>query len=188
MCSVLAGSVKSAIVGSNQRAGGFSSRLLSSHATHLRSSSVAGRSCPALAIASHTGCGANDQDQRGGSLSRKSGKAAGRSWTVRNNCTVGRCSLFLDAPQLWRSCCCTGRKVRRSLFRKLSTGRRSWPASYSRTHPIQPLRFRKLRGDVPLGGLAAVRLGLGRCQAIALHSFATIEARRVPQSKLQPHR
>ena len=71
--------------------------------------------------------------------------------TFCNNCTVRRCSLLLDALQLWRSCCCTGRKVRRSSFRKLSRSRRSWPASYSRIHPIQPLRFRKLRGDMPFG-------------------------------------
>ena len=42
------------------------------------------------------------------------------------------------------------RTVRRSLFRKVSS---SWSrsAGYSRTHPIQPLRFRKLPGDTPFG-------------------------------------
>jgi len=163
LCSVLAGSVKSAIIGSNQRAGGLPGPWPL-------------RRRPGAAQMTKTGAA--------GTLN----KAACSSWTDRNNCTVRRCSLFLDALQLWRSCCCTGRKVRRSLFRKLSSRRRSWPASYSRTRPIQPLRFRKLRGDVPLGGLAAVRLGLGRCQAIAPRSFATIEARRVPQSILRPHR
>jgi hypothetical protein len=72
-----------------------------------------------------------------GTLSRKSVR------TVRR-------SLILDARELWRSCCYRCHKVRRSLFRKVSS---SWsrPASYSRTHPIQPLRFRKLRGDMPFG-------------------------------------
>jgi len=108
------------------------------------------------------------------SLSRKSVR------TVRR-------SLTLDARELWRSCCYRRHKVRRSLFRKVSS---SWsrPASYSRIHPIQSLRFRKLRGDTSLGGLAAVLLGLRRCRAIAPHSFATIEARRAPQSILQPRR
>jgi hypothetical protein len=107
---------------------------------------------PGRPSAWRAGCGAKmTKTNAAGTLSRKSGKAAGRSWTVRNNCTVRRCSLLLDARQLWRSCCCIGRKVRRSLFRKLSSCRRSWPASYSRIHPIQPLRFRKLRGDMPFG-------------------------------------
>jgi hypothetical protein len=49
--------------------------------------------------------------------------------------------------------------------------------------------FRKLHGDMPFGGrlqrswvLAVVLLGHQHCQGIAPQSFATIEARRVPQS------
>ena len=40
------------------------------------------------------------------------------------------------------------RMVRRSLFRKVSSSR-SWPATTrSRMDPLQPLRLRKLRGDM----------------------------------------
>ena len=88
----------------------------------------------------------NDQDQR--TLSSKSRNAVS-SWTVRrNNCTVRR-SLLVDARKPGRSCCCRRRKVPRSLFRKVSSSR-SWPATTrSRMDPLQPLRLRKLRGDMP---------------------------------------
>jgi hypothetical protein len=115
-----------------------------------------------------------------GTLSRKSVR------TVRR-------SLILDARKLWRSCWRRCRKVQRSLFRKVPS---SWntPDIHSRStiqsRSQQHLRKPRcgMRGDVPLGGLAAVLLGLRRCQAIAPHAFATIEARRAPQSILRPRR
>src|SRR5262249_9780878 len=98
-----------------------------------------------------------------GTLSSKSRNAVS-SWTVRrDNCTVRR-SPLADARKLRRSCWRRRRKVRRSLFRKVC----------SRSRPSH-------------SGKAAVLLRLGRCQAIAPHSFATIEGRGAPQSILQPH-
>jgi len=73
----------------------------------------------------------------------------------------------------------------------------SRPESYSGNSRIhQPLRFRKLRGDMPFGKpfggrlqrssrLAAVLFGHQRCLAIALHSFASTEARGESQSVTQ---
>src|SRR5262249_42321030 len=115
-----------------------------------------------------------------GTLSRKSVR------TVRR-------SLILDARKLWRSCWRRCRKVQRSLFRKVPS---SWntPDIHSRNtiHGRSLPHLRRphcgMRGDVPLGGLVAVLLGLQRWQAIAPHAFATIEARRAPQSILRPHR
>ena len=56
-------------------------------------------------------------------------------------------------------------------------------------------RCGELPGDMPFGGrpqrsrlFPVVLFGLQHCQAIAPHSFATIEARGAPQSILRPHR
>jgi nitrous oxidase accessory protein NosD len=65
--------------------------------------------------------------------------------------SVADCNVGVYVTTTVQGTCCTGRKVRRSLFRKLSRRRRSWPASCSRIQPIQPLRLRKLRGDMPFG-------------------------------------
>src|SRR5262245_14852976 len=78
-----------------------------------------------------------------GTLSRKSVR------TVRR-------SLLVDARKLWRSCWRRCHKVRRSLFRKVSS---SWsrPASYSRNtiHCRSQQHLRKprcgMRGDMPSG-------------------------------------
>jgi hypothetical protein len=78
----------------------------------------------------------------------KSRNAVSSGTVRRDNCTVRR-SLLVDAGKLWRSCCCRRRKVRRSLFRKVSSSRSRPATTRSRMHPLQPLRLRKLRGDMP---------------------------------------
>jgi hypothetical protein len=163
---VSAGSVKSAIVGSNQRAGDF--RPASSRPARL------GHLHRTPGAAQMTKTNAAD------TLSRKS---------VR----TGRRSLILGARKLRRSCWRRRRKVQRSLFRKVPSSwntpdihSRSTIQSRSQQHLRKP-RF-GMRGDVPLGGLVAVLLGLQRWQTIAPHSFATTAARRAPQSILRPHR
>jgi hypothetical protein len=86
---------------------------------------------------------------RQGLANRRAGDDVDAVLSKKSVRTVRR-SLILDARELWRSCCYRRHKVRRSLFRKVSS---SWSrsAGYSRTHPIQPLRSRKLRGDMSFG-------------------------------------